>query len=214
MSALLAAGFILLALAAWRVSSSPGQAGRAVRRISPARPGAACLAAAGGFALAGRTVRLDIAGWLGDPIGTGPAPGLAADQLSGLFLAMAFGAAVPVSVAFASWAARQDAAATRMLAAGYALALGAVAVIMTATDAFTALFGWEALTARSTCWPEPAGRNVTGSARRGSRSRSVSSAGPRCCSDCCCSRPGRTRSCSRPSFTCPAAPRGRQPWSC
>ena len=33
-----------------------------------------------------------------------------------------------------------------MLAAGYALALGAVAVIMTATDAFTALFGWEALT--------------------------------------------------------------------
>ena len=33
-----------------------------------------------------------------------------------------------------------------MLAAGYALALGSVAVVMTATDAFTALFGWEALT--------------------------------------------------------------------
>jgi hydrogenase-4 component B len=34
-----------------------------------------------------------------------------------------------------------------MLAQGYALALGATAVIMTAQDAFTALFGWEALTA-------------------------------------------------------------------
>ena len=147
MSALLAAGFILLALAAMAglVITRPGWTRGAPYLAGAA--GAACLAAAGGFALAGRTVRLDIAGWLGDPIGTGPAPGLAADQLSGLFLAMAFGAAVPVSVAFASWAARQDAAATRMLAAGYALALGAVAVIMTATDAFTALFGWEALTA-------------------------------------------------------------------
>src|ERR1700734_770070 len=38
-------------------------------------------------------------------------------------------------------------AATRMLAQGYALALGATAVIMTAQDAFTALFGWESLTA-------------------------------------------------------------------
>jgi formate hydrogenlyase subunit 3/multisubunit Na+/H+ antiporter MnhD subunit len=37
--------------------------------------------------------------------------------------------------------------ATRMLAQGYALALGSTAVIMTAQDAFTALFGWEALTA-------------------------------------------------------------------
>ena len=33
-----------------------------------------------------------------------------------------------------------------MLAIGYALALGAVTVIMTATDAFTFLFGWETLT--------------------------------------------------------------------
>jgi len=64
-----------------------------------------------------------------------------------MFLVMMFGAAVPVSVAFASWAARQDAPATRMLAQGYALALGAAVVIVTAQDAFTALFGWEALTA-------------------------------------------------------------------
>jgi hydrogenase-4 component B len=147
MNAFLVAGFALLALAAGTglLIARPGWARGAPYLAGAA--GAACLAVAGGLALDGQAVRLNVAGWLGDPIGTGPAPGLAADQLSGLFLAMAFGAAVPVSVAFASWAARQDSAATRMLAAGYALALGAVAVIMTATDAFTALFGWEALTA-------------------------------------------------------------------
>jgi ferredoxin len=66
-----------------------------------------------------------------------------------LFLLMALGAAVPVSVAFASWAAKPKAPATRMLAVGYALALGAVVVIMTAQDAFTFLFGWETLTVAS-----------------------------------------------------------------
>jgi formate hydrogenlyase subunit 3/multisubunit Na+/H+ antiporter MnhD subunit len=86
-------------------------------------------------------------GWArGLPFPGQRALGLAADQLSGLFLLMALGAAVPVSVAFASWAVKPHAPATRMLAVGYALALGAVAVIMTATDAFTFLFGWETLT--------------------------------------------------------------------
>ena len=63
-----------------------------------------------------------------------------------MFLALTFGAAVPVSIAFASWAARPDTTTRRSLGASYALALGAVAVIMTAQDAFTALFGWETLT--------------------------------------------------------------------
>jgi hydrogenase-4 component B len=108
--------------------------------------GSACLAVAGGFALTGRVVRLDVAGWLGDPLAGHQALGLAADRLSGLFLVMTFGAAVPVSVAFASWAARADADAGRWLGPGYVLALGAVAVIVTAADAFTVLFGWEALT--------------------------------------------------------------------
>ncbi|MFY9851911.1 MAG: proton-conducting transporter membrane subunit, partial [Trebonia sp.] len=100
------------------------------------------------FALAGRTVTLNVAGWLGDPLPGQQALGLAADRLSGLFLVMAFGTAAGVSVAFASWAVRPDRPAVfpRMLATGYALALGSVAVVMTATDAFTALFGWEALT--------------------------------------------------------------------
>jgi hydrogenase-4 component B len=141
-SGLFAAGLILLAaaaaadLAGWR-SGPPYVLGAA---------GSACMAVAGGFALAGRTVRLPVAGWLGQPVPGQPSAALSADRLSGLFLVMAFGAAALVSVAFASWAARPDTPTRRGLGADYALALGAVAVIVTARDAFTALFGWEALT--------------------------------------------------------------------
>jgi hydrogenase-4 component B len=138
------AGLILLAAAA-----AADFAGGRVMRSGPSyllgAAGAGCLAAAGGFALAGRLVTLDVAGWLGDPIPGQRAAALAADRLSGLFLAMAFGAAVPISVAFASWARRRGPGPGR-LGASCALALGAVAVIVTARDAFTALFGWEALT--------------------------------------------------------------------
>jgi formate hydrogenlyase subunit 3/multisubunit Na+/H+ antiporter MnhD subunit len=146
-SALFAAGLILLAVAAAAglVITRPGWARGAPYALGAA--GAACAAAVGGFALTGRTVGLNTAGWLGQPVGGEQAPGLAVDRLSGLFLVMALGAAVPVSAAFASWAARPQPAATRMLAEGYALALGTAVVIITAQDAFTALFGWEALTA-------------------------------------------------------------------
>jgi len=146
-SAVLAAGLILFAAgaAAGLVVSRPGWTRGAPYALGAA--GAACVAIAGGSALAGHTVQLNVAGWLGDPLPGQQALGLRADQLSGLFLVMAFGAAVPVSIAFANWAARPGAAGTRMVAEGYALALGATVVIMTATDAFTALFGWEALTA-------------------------------------------------------------------
>jgi formate hydrogenlyase subunit 3/multisubunit Na+/H+ antiporter MnhD subunit len=151
-SAVFAAGLILLAAAAaagliaWR----PGWLRAMPYALGTA--GAACLAAAGGSALAGHPVRLNVAGWLATPAGGGQGSGLAVDPLSGLFLVTALGAAVPVSAAFASWAAGPGSAgpqvaATRMLAQGYALALGATAVIMTAQDAFTALFGWESLTA-------------------------------------------------------------------
>jgi len=158
MSGLFAAGLILLAaaaaadLAGWR-SGPPYVLGAA---------GSACLAVAGGFALAGRTVRLPVAGWLGQPVPGQPSAALSADRLSGLFLVMAFGAAALVSVAFASWArsvrgddppgppahggAARPPVPPRGLGADYALALGAVAVFVTARDVFTALFGWEALT--------------------------------------------------------------------
>ena len=152
MSAVFAAGLLLLAAAAavGLISWRPGRLRGAPYALGAA--GAACLAATGGSALAGQTVRLDVAGWLAAPAGDGQGSGLAVDRLSGLFLVMALGAAVPVSVAFASWAAGPGSAgpqpmATRMLAQGYTLAVGATAVIMTAQDAFTALFAWEALTA-------------------------------------------------------------------
>ena len=118
--------------------------------------GSVCLTVVGGVALAGHTPELN----LGDLLGFAGSGGggllgslahttLAADRLSGLFLVIAFGAAVPVSLGSASWAAGrdgQDDAGHRGLGAIYALTLGAIAVIMTAQNAFVLLFGWEALT--------------------------------------------------------------------
>jgi hydrogenase-4 component B len=141
-SGLFAAALILLAVAA--AADLAGWQGGPPYVFGAA--GSACLAVTGGFALAGRTVRLPVAGWLGQPVPGQPSAALSADRLSGLFLVMAFGAAALVSVAFASWAARPDTPVRRGLGASYALALGSVAVVVTARDAFTALFGWEALT--------------------------------------------------------------------
>ena len=100
MSGLFAAGLILLALAA--------AADLAGRRFLPAWPvyllgaaGSACLAVLGGFALAGRSVQLGVGGWLGQPVAGQQTAGLAADRLSGMFLALAFGAAVFVSTVMA-----------------------------------------------------------------------------------------------------------------
>jgi len=152
--AVLAAGLILLVLAAG-VDLLVGV------RQSRWRPvpyligaaGSACLLAAGAAALAGLNVTLRSGGMLGPvAIGTGrralfsAALGLAADKLSGLFLVIAFAAAVAVSLSFASWAARPAGPGRRGLGASYALALGAVAVVLTARDAFTFLFAWESLT--------------------------------------------------------------------
>jgi len=120
-----------------------------------------CLAAAGGAALTGQPVAPYLSGLLGPgtlTLGTGGpgtggpgmggpgTGGLAADRLSGLFLAISFGAALAVSLALASWAAGPDRPRRRGLGASYALALGAVAVVLTATDAFTLLFAWESVT--------------------------------------------------------------------
>jgi hydrogenase-4 component B len=139
---LLAAGLGLLAVAGlfdlaagarWpRLRSGPYLIGAA---------GSACLAAAGAGALAGHPARLAVGGWLG--AGTA---GLVADRLSGLFLVIALGAAVPVSLAFASWVTQPGEVGRRGLGASYALTLGAAAVIITAADAFTFLFAWELVT--------------------------------------------------------------------
>ena len=103
MSGLFAAGLILLALAAL-ADFIGGRLLRSGPLYLLGAAGSACLATLGGFALAGRPVQLDVAGWLGDPVPGQQAAALSADRLSGMFLALTFGAAVPVSVAFASWA--------------------------------------------------------------------------------------------------------------
>jgi hydrogenase-4 component B len=162
--AVMAAGLILLALAALADLLVPGRL-RTWRQMPylAGAAGSACLVVAGAAAVAGRTVSLRSAGLLGTvAIGAGNAhastpaasrtagfatvPGLVADRLSGLFLMIAFAAAVAVSLAFASWAAGPGGPGRRGLGAGYALTLGSVAVVLTAPDAFTLLFGWESLT--------------------------------------------------------------------
>jgi formate hydrogenlyase subunit 3/multisubunit Na+/H+ antiporter MnhD subunit len=152
----LAAGLILLAVAA--VIDLMTGARRSWLRPVPylvGATGSACILVAGAAALAGQQVNLASGGVLGVvAIGSSQTSaslfastaGLAADQLSALFLVISFGAAVAVSLAFASWARSQAGPRRRGLGASYALVLGAVAVVLTAQDAFTFLFGWESIT--------------------------------------------------------------------
>jgi len=148
------AGAGLVLLAAGGVADLLAGPRGAVRARAPylaCAAGSACLAAAGAAAVAGRPVALRTGGWLGVvAAGARPVfsrlPGLAADRLSGLFLLIAFAAATAISLALASWAAGPDGPRRRGLGAACALALGSVAVVLTARDAFTFLFGWESLT--------------------------------------------------------------------
>ena len=107
------AGLILLALAA-AADFLGGRLMRAGPLYLLGAAGSGCLAVTGGVALTGRLVTLGVGGWLGDPVPGQPTAGLAADPLSGMFLAIMFGAALPVSVAFASWARRQGARPGRL----------------------------------------------------------------------------------------------------
>jgi formate hydrogenlyase subunit 3/multisubunit Na+/H+ antiporter MnhD subunit len=146
--AVLAAGLGVLAVAGL-VDLAAGARWPRLRRLPylAGAAGAVCLAVAGAGALAGHPARLTAAGRTGAGwLGAGTA-GLAADRLSGLFLVIVFGAAAAVSLAFAGWAARPGAVGRRGLGAGYALTLGAVAMVITAVDAFTFLFAWELVTA-------------------------------------------------------------------
>ncbi len=147
--AFLACGLALLTLAAAvDLVGRRGSVWRAMPYLAGAA-GSACLVAAGAAAVAGQSVSLRSGSLLGTvAVGArfSALPGIAADRLSGLFLVIAFGAAFGVSLAFASWARGLGDAGRRGLGASYALALGAVVVVLTARDAFTLLFGWESLT--------------------------------------------------------------------
>ena len=98
---------------------------------------AAAFVVAGAHGLAGEADRIDL-GALG---GLGPAS-LGVDALSGLFLVISFGVAIPALAAAAAPANRPR----PRLAAAVAVVLAAVAVIVTADNLFVLLFGWEALT--------------------------------------------------------------------
>jgi formate hydrogenlyase subunit 3/multisubunit Na+/H+ antiporter MnhD subunit len=154
-SELFAAGLLLLCAAGLAGVARPGRITDAGRRLLVALPyllgcaGSGCLTVVGGAALAGRRCVLDLGdllGFRGTGLGGLGHTVLAVDRLSGLFMVIAFGAAAAVSLGFASWAAGTYGTTQRGLGAIYALALGAIAVIMTASDAFALLFGWEALT--------------------------------------------------------------------
>jgi hydrogenase-4 component B len=124
-------------------STAPSGAAGAARSLPflLAAAGSACLAAVGAGVLAGHAVRLS----LGKLLGLGSTV-LAVDRLSGLFLLIAFGAAVPVSLTAATRTGAAGDARRGRLGAACALTLLSVAVVMTARDAFVLLFGWEGLT--------------------------------------------------------------------
>lgn len=98
--------------------------------------GAVVLVIAGGCAVAGRPQRLD----LGGLAGFGPAA-LRVDALSGLFLIISFGVAVPALIAATAPANQRR----PRLPAAIAVTLIAVAIIITADNLFVLLFGWELL---------------------------------------------------------------------
>ncbi|MGH8918016.1 MAG: proton-conducting transporter membrane subunit, partial [Actinomycetes bacterium] len=104
------------------------------------------LVVVGAAGISGTRIRLGLDSALGSGIlGFGPTA-LSVDRLSGLFLVISFAVAVPVGLVCAAWAARPGRVAHRSLAATHCLVLGAVAVVITADNAFVFLLAWELLT--------------------------------------------------------------------
>ncbi|MGH3521361.1 MAG: proton-conducting transporter membrane subunit, partial [Mycobacterium sp.] len=139
----------LLALLAAGLLDLLGGVKHAILRSVPylvASAASVLLVIVGAAGISGATIRLGLDSVLGSGIlGFGPTA-LSVDRLSGLFLVISFAVAVPVGLVCAAWAARPDRVAHRSLAATHCLALGSVAVIITADNAFVFLLGWELLT--------------------------------------------------------------------
>ena len=137
------AGLALLGVAVL-ISWSAGLAGDAdTQKHCAAAAWIADIAAAalfvivGAAGVAGHRHRVD----LGGLAGLGPAS-LGVDALSGLFLIISFGVAVPALIAAAAAGNR----GRPRLPAAVGIALAAVAVIITTDNMFVLLFGWELLT--------------------------------------------------------------------
>ncbi len=104
------------------------------------------LVVVGAAGVAGGRPRLGLGSALGSGLLGFGATGLSVDPLSGLFLLISFGVAVPVCLVCAGWAARPGRVRYRGLAAEHCLVLASVAVITTADDVFLFLLAWELLT--------------------------------------------------------------------
>ncbi len=81
---------------------------------------------------------------LGNLLGVGTTT-LRLDDLSGLFVTISFGIAIPVSATAWSWAGQETGPRRRGFGAGYCGVLAATAAILIAGDAFGFLFSWELL---------------------------------------------------------------------
>ncbi|MFN2535709.1 MAG: proton-conducting transporter membrane subunit [Pseudonocardiaceae bacterium] len=104
------------------------------------------LVVVGAAGISGAGARLGLDSALGSGALSFGAAALSVDRLSGLFLVISFAVAVPVGLVCAAWAARPGRVRHRSLAATHCLALGSVAVIITADNAFVFLLAWELLT--------------------------------------------------------------------
>lgn len=101
--------------------------------------GSVLLVIAGASAVAGHPEVLPIG------IGIGPSA-LRTDPVSGLFLLIAFGVAIPITLAGTNIGASGSAARRPRLGAAVALTLAAMVLVFTADNLFLFLFGWELLT--------------------------------------------------------------------
>lgn len=141
MSELLLAGLLLVMCAiGWDLLVPVKLA--ALRVVSYLLTGAAvaCFLIVGAAGVADPAVDVDLHHAL-----TLPAGGLQVDRLSGLFLVICFGVALPVVAAMADWARTPNRVRSRGLGAGFALTVGATALVVTANNIFILLFGWELL---------------------------------------------------------------------
>ncbi len=82
---------------------------------------------------------------LGTTLGVGTTQ-VRLDSLAGLFLTLTGGLGVVISACLVSWARPQGRIRGHGTAAAYLLLLGAVSIVLVASDAFTFLFAWETLT--------------------------------------------------------------------
>ncbi len=141
------ASFLLVAIIIWTIGAVLDLTVGAERRWARLTPYAAGLV--GSILCTEAGVRMvlgsDSVISLGSTFGVGNTT-LRLDPLAGLFLTLVGGLAVVVSACLMSWAAPAMRIRGHGVGAAYLLLLGAVTTILFAADAFTFLFGWEALT--------------------------------------------------------------------